>query len=335
MDGRDRRDLLLFMRRLGKLIGAIVLLLLVGTIGFMVTEDVGVWNGFTWALDTVATTGSIAAPTDTGGEIVKVGLTLLGVGTLFYALVTVTEFFVSGNLGELLADRRRRRMIEALNDHFIICGYGRVGRQVARDLRAAGSRYVVVDPDQANVEAAQVTVGMRAIQAQASDDEALRFAGIERARAVIACVDSDAENIFITLTARELNPNVTIVARASVEDSESKLKRAGANRVISPYKASGAEMARLALHPQVSESLDVTEDYRVEEIEVLPGSEGAGKVIGDVRGGAIVVGMRRDGGFQPQPPGDTILRPGDVIVAMGTPRTMDRLEKLFGAERRA
>jgi voltage-gated potassium channel len=334
-DRRDSRELALFARRLGKLGGAILLLVVGGTLGFVLAEDVSLWDGFTWALDTIATTGSIQAPTDTAGEAVKVVLTLLGVGTLFYALVTVTEFFVSGHLGELLADRRRRRMIEGLSDHFVICGYGRVGRQVARDLRAAGARYVVIDPDPANVEVAQGMVGVRAIVAEPSDDEALRLAGIERARAVVAAVDSDAENIFITLTARELNPTIAIVARASVEDSERKLKRAGADRVISPYKASGAEMARLALHPQVSGSVDVDEDYRVEEIQVSPGCQGAGQALRDIRGGAMVVGLRRDGGFQPQPPGDTILSPGDVIVAMGTPRTMDRLEKLFSPEQHA
>jgi voltage-gated potassium channel len=281
----------------------------------------------------VATTGSIQAPTDTGGEVVKTVLTFLGVGTLFYALVTVTEFFVAGHLGDLLADRRRQKMIDALHDHFIICGFGRVGRQVARDLRAANARYVVIDPDQANIEEAQQQIGVRAIEASPSSDEALRDAGIERARAVIACVDSDAENIFIALSARGMRSDIAIVARASLEDSEGKLVRAGADRVISPYKASGTEMARLALHPQVSGSVDMAEDYRMEEIQVAEGCEGAGKALGDVRGGSLIVGLRRDGGFQPQPPGDTILCPGDVIVAMGTPRTMDRLEKLFAPER--
>jgi len=329
----DRHDLGQFLRRLGTLGLVILLVIVAGTVGFMVSEDIGAWDAFVWALDTVATTGSIQAPTNTGGQIVKVMLTLLGVGTLFYALVTVTEFFVSGHLGELLAERRRQRMSEGLHDHFIICGYGRVGRQVARDIRAAGARYVVIDPDHDNIEAAQGGVGVRAIQAQPSDDVALRHAGIERARAIVACVDSDAENIFIALTARELNPTIAIVARASVEDSESKLNRAGADRVISPYKASGAEMARLALHPQVTGSVDVTEDYRLEEIEVREGCDGAGQALQDVRGGSMVVGIRRETAFLPQPPGDTILHVGDVIVAMGTPRTMDRLEKLFSTER--
>ncbi len=326
---RNDRELQGIVRRLAMLGLLIALLLVLGTAGFVLTEEVGAWDGFAWALDTIATTGSIAAPTDTGGQVVKVALTLLGVGTLFYALVTVTELFVAGHLGELLAERRRQRMINALSDHYIVCGFGRVGRQVARDLRAAGARYVVIDVHPENIEDAQSAIGVRAIEDNPSDDDALRAAGIERARAVVACVDSDAENIFIALTARELRADITIVARASDEDSESKLKRAGADRVISPYKASGAEMARLALHPQVTGSVNVIDDYRLEELEIAADAVGVGQMLADVRGGSMIVAMRRDGQFQPQPPGDTVLRVGDVLVAMGTPKTMDRLEKLF------
>jgi voltage-gated potassium channel len=256
---------------------------------------------------------------------------VLGVGTLFYALVTVTEVFVAGHLAELLAERRTRRAIDATSDHFIICGFGRVGQQVARDVRAAGASYVVVDANPTSAERAR-GVGVRFIEGSASEDEVLRAAGIMRARAVIACVDSDPENIFITLSARELRPDIPIVARASVEESESKLRRAGADRVISPYKASGTEMARLALNPQVSGILDVAPEYRMEEIEVSPGCAGQGQPIGDVRGGAIIVGVRDPAGnFEPQPPAERVLSAGDVLLAMGTKRTMDRLERLFTA----
>ena len=329
------RELRHLVRRLALLVVLIALLLALGTVGFVATEGIGVWDAFVLALDTIATTGSIPAPVDTAGQVVKVLLTLLGVGTLFYVLVTVTELFVAGHLGEYLTERRRQRMINSLSDHYIVCGFGRVGRQVARDLRAAGARYVVIDTDPENIEDAQSAIGVRAIEARASDDDALRAAGVERARAVIACVDSDAENIFIALTARELKGDITIVARASDEDSESKLKRAGVDRVISPYKASGTEMARLALHPQVTGSVDVSDDYRLEEIEVSAGCEGEGQALGDVRGGSLVVGIRREGSFQPQPPGDMVLHPGDVIVAMGTPRTLDRLDRLFSDGRSA
>jgi voltage-gated potassium channel len=208
-----------------------------------------------------------------------------------------------------------------------------VGRQVARDLRAAGARYVVVDEKPENRELA-AGVGVRFIEGEATDDEVLRAAGIMRARGIIACVDSDADNIFITLSARELRPDVAIVARAASEDSESKLLRAGATRVISPYKTSGAEMARLALNPQVSGVVDVAPEYRMEEIEVTAGCAGEGQPIADIRGGAIIVGVRSsDGTFHPQPSAETVLQAGDVVMAMGTLRTMQRLEALFAPAR--
>jgi voltage-gated potassium channel len=323
------RELRIFVARLARLGLAIVGLLIAGTVALILTDGLGPWVAFLHALDIVATTGAYPPSGDTGAEIVRVVLTILGVGTLFYALVAVTELLVAGHVAQLLAARRMQRMIDATSDHYIICGYGRVGRQVARDLRAAGARYVVIDADPANREHAR-GVGVRFIEAEPSDDRALIQAGIERARAVIACVDSDAENVFITLTARELSPHIAIVARAAQEDSERKLIRAGASRVISPYKASGAEMARLALHPQVSGVRDVDAEYRFEEITVVESCEGAGQKIGDIRGGAYIVGLRRaGGGFEPQPASETVLGPGDVIMAMGTPRTLDRLETLF------
>ncbi|MBI5105185.1 MAG: TrkA family potassium uptake protein [Solirubrobacterales bacterium] len=327
--GAPTEELREFTRRFVQLGVAIVSLVVLGTAGMALTAGYDVWHSFLRTLDIIATTGAYEPSRDAGAEVIRVLLTILGVGTLFYALVTVTEFFVAGHVAELLAARRMQREMDGLSDHYIICGFGRVGRQVARDLRAAGARYVIVDEDPANREHAR-DVGVRFITGDASDDATLLQAGIERARAVVACADSDAQNVFITLTAKQLNPALAIIARAAAEEAERKLLRAGASRVISPYKASGAEMARLALHPQVSGVLDVDAEYRMEEIEVTAGCAGAGQRIGDIRGGAYVVGLRRAaGGFQPQPPSETVLEPGDVIMAMGTPRTMDRLEALF------
>jgi voltage-gated potassium channel len=330
---RERTEVRAFLRRLRQLALMVGLVLVAGTVALALTEDRGVWESFQWSLDTVATIGSHPNPETVAGQVVKVLLIVLGVGTLFYGLVTVTEVFVAGHLADLLAERRTLKAIDATSDHYIICGFGRVGRQVARDLRAAGARYVVID-DLPETRELAAGVGVRFIEGEATDDEVLRAAGIMRARGVIACVDSDADNIFITLSARELRPDVAIVARAASEDSESKLLRAGATRVISPYKTSGAEMARLALNPQVSGVVDVAPEYRMEEIEVAEGCAGEGQPIADVRGGAIIVGVRSaDGKFQPQPPAETVLNAGDVVMAMGTLRTMQRLEALFAPER--
>jgi voltage-gated potassium channel len=303
-------------------------LLALGTIGLAVAEGVGPWYGFRWALDTAATVGGFPQPRTTIGQIIHVGLIVVGIGTLFYALATVAEFFAAGHVGELLAARRMQRMIDSLADHHIICGYGRVGRQVARDLRAARAQFVVVDSTTENRKLAEAE-GMRFIEGDASDDAVLMDAGIDRARSLMACADSDANNVFITLTARELRADIFIVARAAIEDTEKKLNRAGADRIISPYKASGTEMARLALHPQLSGVVDVDVEYRLEEIPAGEGCAATGKTVGDIRGGSMIVGLRRRAEFHPQPAADTTLRSGDVLIAMGTPATLQRLEDLL------
>jgi voltage-gated potassium channel len=330
---RSRGELGPFLRRLMWVGAALVALLAAGAVAYTLFEDVGPWDGFLWALDTIATEGARNTPDSVPGEITWVVLIVLGVGTLLYALVTVVELLVSGHLRTLLDDRREQRAIDALTAHVIICGFGRVGRQVARDVGTAGERYVVIDPRVEHREAAR-GVGVRFVEGSASDDETLRQAGIERARALIACVDSDAENVFITLSARALNPTVAIIARASNAATEPKLLAAGADRVISPYRTSGSEMARAALTPQVSGELAVTPEYRLEEIEVEPGSEADGRAIADVRGDAIIVGVRlADGTFLPQPASATPLHPGDVLLALGQVSTLTRLEGALAPQR--
>jgi voltage-gated potassium channel len=324
-------QLTLFLRRVALLSASVIGLLLVGMVGLALSEDVGLWYAFRWALDTAATVGGFPQPRTVAGQIIHVGLIVVGVGTLFYALATVAEFFVAGHLGDLLAARRTQKMIDSLTDHHIICGFGRVGRQVARDLHAARGNYVVVDANPESRHRAEA-LGVRLIEGDATDDAVLEQAGIQRARSIIACADSDANNVFITLTARELRADIVIVARAANEDTEKKLKRAGADRVISPYKASGTEMARLALHPQLSGVVDVDVEYRMEEIMVRDGCEAVGHTVGDIRGGSMIVGLRRGPDFQPQPPAETTLLPGDVIVAMGTPTTLERLEALLQSD---
>jgi voltage-gated potassium channel len=332
---RARRELLLFLRRLVQLGVALCLLVAVGTVGLWFTEDVSLWFAFSWTIDTIATVGSIPPPSSIAGQVLKIVLIVLGVGTLLYALVTVAEFFVAGHITGLLDVRRTHRMIDSLSDHFLICGFGRVGRQVARDLRATETGYVVIDANPASLLLAE-DAGIPFIEGEASDEAVLRRAGIERARAVIACVDSDADNVFITLTARELRPEITIIARASSEDSQKKLLRAGADRVVSPYTSSGSDMARLALHPEVAGVVAVAPEYRLEEIEVTRRCPGAGKVLADVRGSAIIAALRRrDATVIPQPPGETVLEPGDVLIAMGAASSMDRLERLFAPSRMA
>ncbi len=304
--------------------------LVLGAIALSLVEGTSFWYSLRWAFDSMATLGTFDQAQTTGGQVILVVLILTGVGTLFWGVALMTEFFGGGHLGEALATRRAQKMIDSLKDHHIICGYGRVGRQVARDLRASHEPFVVVDSNPDNLDES-VTGDLNFIHGDAASDDALHKAGIERARSIIVCADSDTENVFITLTARELRGDVAIVARAAVEDAEKKLKRAGANRIISPYKTSGTEMARLALHPQLTGVVDVDVDYRMEEIAVAGACAAAGKRLGEVSGAAIVVGLRRGATFVPQPSADTVLEPGDIIVAMGTPAILDPVVARFEA----
>ncbi len=252
MNRHHQRELMQFMRRLMLLMVALLALVLLGSLGFAAAEGVSPAYGLIWTLDTVTTLGTIPEPHDTGGRVIIVVLEIVGIGTLFYGLATVAEFFVSGQLSGVLDERRTQKMIDSYTDHYIVCGFGRVGRQVARDLRERHAEVVVIDPNSAHREAA-ADDGVMYIEGQASDDHVLLQAGIERAAAVIACVDSDAENIYIALSARELRADIKVIARASQEDAEHKLIRAGANEVISPYKTTGKAMARMALDRVPSE----------------------------------------------------------------------------------
>jgi voltage-gated potassium channel len=248
-----RHEMGFFLRRIALLMGAVALLVLGGAVALAGFEDVSYWHGVTWSLDTISTIGAAADPATTGGDITKIFLTIFGVGTMFFLIVTLTELFIAGDLSGVLAERRMQSKIAQLKDHYLICGFGRVGRQVALDLQRAGVAFVVVD-DNPDVREYIEEMDVLHVDGRGSDDEVMLEAGIERARAVLACVDSDAENIFATLTSRELRPDIPIVARAAVESSERKLIRAGANEVVSPYKASGRTMASLALIERGDES---------------------------------------------------------------------------------
>jgi len=241
-----RHEVLHYLRRLILLMVLLTVLVLGSAALLSIFENVSYWRGFLWSLDTVATIGSIPDPDTLGGQLTKIALIVFGVGTMFFALVTLTEFFVTGDLSGVLEARRMQSKIAQLKDHYLICGFGRVGQQIALDLKAAGAPFVVID-DNPEVRVAASGIEVLLIEGRGSDDEVMAEAGVERARGVIACMDSDAENIFTTLTARELRPDIQIVARAARETSERKLLRAGADEVVSPYKASGRTMAELAL----------------------------------------------------------------------------------------
>lgn len=262
-------------------------------------------------------------------QLFTAGLAILGV-TVFLAVVgTIGAALVEGRAG-LGRRRRMQRRIDALRGHFIICAYGRVGRTVTREFEAEGVAYLVIE-SRAELEEDLQRDGVLYLHGNPSSEEVLRRAGIERARGLVCAVDSDAENVFITLVARSLNPAIAIVARAGEATSADRLFRAGANRVVSPYVASGRRMALLALRPHVVDLLEVTQredsQYRLEELLVTPDSALAGRPLGEGCGGAVPLLLRRkDGTMLPSPDHATALEAGDVLVVFGERGTLAPIE---------
>jgi voltage-gated potassium channel len=250
----------------------------------------------------------------------------------------VTELIVGGVVSGAWGERRTRRRVEQLEGHYLICGYGRVGRRVAEEFGAAGVEYVVIDEDPVVVATAR-DGGQAVIEGSATDDEVLARAGIAGARGLVACVDSDAENLYIVLSARELRPDLLIVARASSEDAGTKLRRGGANRVVSPYWIAGKELATMVLKPQVSAFLEVitgagSPEFRLEQIEVTEASGQTGRSIRELRvreeTGALIVAHKRPGqAFDTRPDPDLRLGEGDILIGVGTPEEIRALEDLF------
>jgi voltage-gated potassium channel len=237
-----------------------------------------------------------------------------------------------------IAERRRRRTIEQLRDHYIICGYGRVGRQVGDEFADADVPFVVLDFNKDSIEEAREN-NVLYVEGNGTEDEDLEAAGLSRARGLVASSDSDADNLYITLSARSVRPDLFIVARAADPDAAKKLRLAGADRVVQPYSTAGKEMAKLVLKPQVAAFLDVASatggpDLRFEEIEVVEGSDPVGKTIkdADIRGrtGALIIALRKqDGTFDTTPQADAVFGIGDVMISVGTAEELGALEELF------
>jgi voltage-gated potassium channel len=323
-------------RRLGGAVTTLAFVLVAGTIGYVLL-GFGVADAAYQAVTTVSTVGyREIQPLSRTGQVFTMVLILLGVGAAFYTFSVLVETVVEGRLNELLGRRRMEQSIAALHDHVIICGWGRVGRAIATDLAEAGRDVVVVelDPELIGLSSHLAVVG------DATDDEVLRRAGVERAAALVAAVDSDAADAFITLSARALKPDLFIVARARSHESIEKLLRAGADRVVNPQSLGGARMAAFILRPHVSEFLDVVMhdrslEFRLEEVPVTEGSPFAGETIraSQVRDrtGALVLALREeDGTFRSNPSPETVLRPGQVLIAIGTEGELQDLVRFAG-----
>lgn len=317
---------------------------LAGALAFWVTLDENLLDSVYRSTITISLTGIDNRPDTVGGEITTILLIFSGMAIYAYIAGALVEIVARGVLTGAWGERKRQKMVDALDDHYIICGYGRVGQAVADEFRTAGVPYVVLDfhPDALAVARERGDVW---IQGSGTNDDDLEAAGIGRARGLLASADSDSDNLFITVSARTMRPNLLVVARASDAEAARKLLRAGATRVTQPFATAGSTMAKLVLRPQVAEFLDVvtTEggpDMRLEEIEVVPGSDCAGKTIRDLHlrrdTGALVIAVRRrDGSFDATPSPDVELLAGDVLIAVGTDGELKALEALFAPGRAA
>jgi voltage-gated potassium channel len=310
-------------------------LLVVGTVGYMLTEGWSPGHALYTAVTTLATLG-IERPTTPAGEAFTTVYVLVGVGTAFYVLGAVVVFVMEGQLGQTMRRRRMERAIERLRGHFIICGYGRVGREIVAEFEHEGVPFVLVDVNQRSLDEAAAK-GHLVIMGSPASDEVLRRAGIETARGLIAATDNDAENIYVTLAARGLRPDLFIVARANHPDAESKLQRAGADRIISPYSVGGRRMAMLALRPHSVEFVDTVlystgmgDDLLLEDLQVAEGSPLAGLTVGEVRRrvpDVNVLAVKKGERMIVNPSAEIPLTGGDVLVAIGTATQLGALEQ--------
>jgi voltage-gated potassium channel len=330
-------------RRAPLVLGAIAGVLVVGTIGFHLIEGWPFFKSFYGTLMTISTIGAEPenelSPT---GRIFNVALIFLGLGTVGFAIGVFTHEVIEFELGSFFGRRRMEKEITRLKNHFIICGVGRVGRRVALEIAARGLPVVIVEKDPARAQWAQEH-DFPVIIGDASSEAVLRQARIEQARGLASAVTSDAQNVYIVLTTRGLAPEIAIIARASEEDAESKLLKAGATTVISPYSYAGQRMARFLTRPHVQRFLDLALsslgggelDLQLEEVEVAGDSKLVGTTLAEAeirkRLGIIILAIRRkDGQLEFNPGPDHTVASGDYLIAMGDSQKLRQLETLVG-----
>jgi voltage-gated potassium channel len=319
------------------LVAAILLIsvIAIGTAGYAVLEGWSPFDAFYMTVTTITTVGGgEPRPLDVAGKWWTIIVVAFGFGSLTYTVLAAFGYIIEGHLGAEVSQRRMRGRIAKMRDHFILCGFGRVGREIAHDFTTERIPFVVIDINQDSLERAAAE-GFTVMHGNAADVATLQAAGIERARGLVTAVDDDADNIYVTLSARVLRPDLFIVSRANAEDAEHKLRLAGANRVISPYRIGGRRMASLATRPTAVEFVDTVLSANngqllLEDLTIKAGSAWIGHSLAELFPGgdeAFVLALKREGEmrFRPQP--DTELRAGDELVAAGPPEAIRALEQ--------
>jgi voltage-gated potassium channel len=327
------------VRRFLLIAGLLCFTLVVGTVGFEVIEGYSWFEGFYMTLTTITTVGyQEMRPLSHAGRVFNSFLILFGVSAMFLAVGAMTQTIIELELQDRYGKRRKRRMIEDLNDHFIVCGFGRVGRNACFEFQRADASFLVIDRNEQRVAKAE-TAGMLAIVADATRDDSLREAGVLRAKGLIAALPSDAENLFIILSAKTLNPKLTVVTRVSEEEAGEKLRRAGADTVLTPYTMAGRQLADSLLRPHVVEFLDFSRSnmgsqITMEQVSVASNGELTGGSRGQLselrKSGVIVLAIRTQSGETIfNPPAEVAISAGDVLIVMGERSSLQKLEQIL------
>jgi voltage-gated potassium channel len=314
--------------------------LVLGTIGYMQIEQLSFIDALYTTIDMMATVGNVVHTLSPAGRVFTIGVLVLGVGSMLYAFGVGMEFIIEGHLNQTIRRRFMDNKIAALRNHYIICGFGRVGSRIADDYAAARIPFVVIDEKESNVQVC-VEHGYLALLGDATNDELLKRAGVERAKGLLVATEDDAHNIYITLSARHLNRGLFIVARANHTETEEKLKLAGADRVHSPYSMSGHRMANLALQPAVVEFFDtITKvgnvELAVQEVAVAATSPLVGKTMVDAQNtlsdGTMIVASKKPTGLMTGSRSEVHIGAGDTIIVVGPPEQLVAFKKKNGVQ---
>ena len=321
------------------IVGAIVFVLIGGTIGFVVIDHYDPFDAFYMTITTITTVGyGEIFGLSRAGRIFNSFLIFFGVTTMLLAIGGMTQTVIELELNQFFGKRRIKRMIDKLENHYIVCGYGRVGRGAADELKRAGVPFVVMDTTMENVDRA-IKADMLAVLADANRDDNLIDVGIHRAKGLIATLSSDADNLFLILSAKALNPKLQVSARVAEEQTEQKMRLAGADYVFAPYDITGNRMAQALLKPHVFQFIDFTTksmglDVGIEQVRVGGTSSFASRTLEQLQIrrdlGVIVLAIRKsDGNMLFNPPADCEIEGGDYLVVMGEPSSLSKLEQML------
>lgn len=326
-------------RRIYYAAAAVASALFAGTVGFVVIEGYPWFDAFYMTVTTLFTIGyGEIHPLSFTGRVFNTALILIGGVVFLLAIGAFTQSIIELELNQFFGKRRVRIMVDKLKDHYIVCGYGRVGRGAADELKAAGVPFVIIDNNDDRVERA-IRNGLVAVVGDCTKDEPLRDVGIDRAAGLIATLRTDADNLFLILSARTLNPKLHLSVRVSEEEAENKMRRAGADAVFAPYTITGSRMAQALLRPHVHQFIDFTTrntglDVGIEQVEVPATSKFTGQTL-EQTGlrrdlGIIVLAIKkREGAMQFNPPADASIAMGDFLIVMGENPNLRKLEKLL------